>query len=555
MTPSPRLRRLTVSVISLMAVVVLSCAGMAGARVTGGHSARSTNGTITSDFNGDGFADLASGLPGEDLKGAKDAGAVSVLYGSATGLQADAPDDQLWTATAAGGTSGTGDQFGAAVAVGDFNGDGFADLAVGAPLDDVDGALDAGSVTVLSGSPSGLQAAAPAARMWTQGAGGIPDAAEAGDHFGNAFAVGDFDGNGFVDLAVGSAGEAVGAAAGSGSVAVLFATAGGLQTDAPAPQRWTEPDVGLAAAAGDAFGYALGAGDFDADGFADLAVGISYFDQAATKQDSGMAVVISGSAAGPEVTIRPAVTWTENSPNVDESAESGDRLGSSFASADLDADGYDDLLIGVPWEDVWLEDGSKEVSGGGGFVALFGSPTGLDTATRPGTFWSQESPGVIGLAEHRDRLGFAIALGDFNGDGFPDVGGGVPLEDGGPESIRQSGAANILYSSAAGITAVMDWHLDQDGTDVTDAAEAYDFFGSAMASADFNGDGFSDLAVGVPNEDLGGVLNPGAVHVFYGGAAGLQSVTPDDVLWSQDSPGVRDSGERGDLMGTSLAAG
>jgi hypothetical protein len=528
---------------------------MASARGTDAHPARTTNGTISSDFNGDGFADLASGLPGEDLKGAKDAGAVSVLYGSPTGLQADAPDDQLWTATAAGGASGAGDQFGAALAVGDFNGDGFADLAVGAPLDDVGSVLDAGSITVVSGSSAGLQASAPVARTWTQGTSGVPDVAGAGDHFGTAFAVGDFDGNGFVDLAVGASGETVGAVAGSGSATVLFATAGGLQTDAPLPQRWTEPDAGLTAVAGDAFGYALGAGDFDADGFADLAIGISYFDQSASKQDSGMAVVISGSATGPEVTIRPAVTWTENSPNVDESAESDDRLGSSFASADLDADGYDDLLIGVPWEDVWLEDGSKEVSGAGGFIALFGSPTGLDTATRPGTFWSQESPGVIGLAEHRDRLGFAIALGDFNGDGFPDVGGGVPLEDGGPESIRQSGAANILYSSASGITAVMDWHLDQDGTDVTDAAEPYDFFGSAMASADFNGDGFADLAVGVPNEDLGSLLNPGAVHVLYGGAAGLQSVAPDDVLWSQDSPGVRDSGERGDLMGTSLAAG
>jgi hypothetical protein len=552
--PNARLR----GALAVAAVVCLVAAMPVGARAGArGTTTRLTSANSTSsDFNGDGFADLAIGLPGENLAhGLADAGAVSVLYGSASGLQADAPDDQFWTASTAGGSAAAGDQFGSALAVGDFNGDGYADLAVGMPFDDVGDAVDAGSITVLYGSPSRLQVAPPNARSWWQGARGVPDAAEAGDHFGNAFAVGDFDGNGNPDLAIGASGETVGGSIGAGAVIVLFSTPSGLQTDEPGPGLWTENDVSMALAAGDAFGYALGAGDFDADGHADLAIGISYFDQSAKKRNSGAAVVLYGSASGPQVTSPPLQTWTENRPNVDESAESDDRLGSSLATGDLDGDGYDDLLIGVPWEDVWLEDGTNEVSGAGAFILIHGSSTGLQATTRKGEAWSQETPGVIGLAEHRDHFGFSIATGDMNGDGFSDVVAGVPQEDGGPESIRQSGATNVLYSDATGPTAITDWHLDQDSPDVADDAEPYDFFGAAVAAADFNGDGYADLAVGVPQEDGGGLTNPGAVHVLYGSPGGLQALSYDDMLWTQDSPGVRDSGQRGDLMGSALAAG
>jgi hypothetical protein len=106
-----------------------------------------------------------------------------------------------------------------------------------------------------------------------------------------------------------------------------------------------------------------------------------------------------------------------------------------------------------------------------------------------------------------------------------------------------------------GITTIKDWHLDQDEPEVSDAAERDDYFGTAVAIADFNGDGYEDLAVGVPNEDIGNVANGGAVHVFYGGPSGILAVSPDDVLWHQDSPSVRDIFERGDQLGTSGAAG
>ena len=130
------------------------------------------------DFDGNGFKDLAVGVPGEDLGSALDAGAVNVIYASANGLTGTA--SQLWTQNSPGifDEAEQGDEFGESVAVADFDGDGFGDLAIGVPFEDA----NAGAVHVLYGSPTGLTAAG--SQFWTQNSPGIPDEAEDGDWFG-----------------------------------------------------------------------------------------------------------------------------------------------------------------------------------------------------------------------------------------------------------------------------------------------------------------------------------------------------------------------------------
>jgi hypothetical protein len=132
------------------------------------------------DFNGDNLDDLAIGAPGENLGVRADAGAVNVQYGSPAGL---AGNGQVLTQ----GTPEAGDRFGAALAKGRFNDDDFVDLAVDAPAEDL-GRTDAGLVSLLQGSPAGLQGADT---VYFQGAdlgggAGVGGVAEAGDLLGAA---------------------------------------------------------------------------------------------------------------------------------------------------------------------------------------------------------------------------------------------------------------------------------------------------------------------------------------------------------------------------------
>jgi len=130
------------------------------------------------DFNQDGFADLAVGAPNEDVGTLDAAGAISVLYGSASGVTTSG--GRLFTQV--GGTVEAGDEFGEQLAAGDFNKDGFADLAAAAPMEDVGTAFNAGAVSVLPGSGAGLTSTG--GRLFTQASSGVPGTPETFDQFG-----------------------------------------------------------------------------------------------------------------------------------------------------------------------------------------------------------------------------------------------------------------------------------------------------------------------------------------------------------------------------------
>jgi hypothetical protein len=182
------------------------------------------------------------------------------------------------------------------------------------------------------------------------------------------------------------------------------------------------------------------------------------------------------------------------------------------ASSDFDGDGFDDLAVGVPEEDIGT------IRDAGAVNVLYGSPGGL-TATGD-QFFHQNTPGVQDTAERDDLFGDSLVTGDFDGDGFDDLAVGVPFED--IVNIGdEAGAVNVLYGSPQGLTATGDQFLHQDSPGIRDRAELTDGFGRSLAAADFGRSPQSDLAVGVPSEDIGTIVSAGAVNVLYGSPQGL----------------------------------
>jgi len=420
-----------------------------------------------------------------------------------------------------------------------FDGDGYDDLAVGVPDEDVGTTLDAGAVNVIYGTSSGLLASDD--QIWDQDNGGLVDLSEESDGFGMSLAVGDFDSDGYADLAVGVPYEAVGAVTYAGAVHILYGTFAGLTSIGDQLWHQDSPDIEGTAEDNDFFGSSLAIGDFNHDGYDDLAIGAPG-EAVDTLVYAGAVHVIYGSSSG--LSAAGNQVWLQDSVGILDIAEAQDRFGNSLAAADFDGDGYDDLAIGVVQESVGT------VTNAGAVNIIRGSASGLTSTGN--VFLNQDTTNIIDICEENNFFGWALAAGNFNGDSYADLAIGVPGED--VDTIYAAGAVNVVYGSASGLTTANNQFWHQDITGMANTAEDEDYFGRALAAADFNGDGNDDLAVGIPYEDNGTVLDTGAVQVIYGSASGGLSVD-DDWFIMQSSAGMLDTSEQWDHFGWALAPG
>jgi hypothetical protein len=378
------------------------------------------------------------------------------------------------------------DRFGWSFATGDFNGDGVADLATGAPYDDqgLGQTSPRGSVFI---------------RLGTAGVGlgtGSPDfmlSDASGVHFGWALAAGDFDGDLIDDLAVGSPEGIVGFGHPYGFVRVYY----GSTTPEVFGEAVNVSNVGIPLVGRN--GFALAAGHFDADAYADLAIGSPGKDT-----NAGAVRIAYGSASG---LTDPGPVIEQSAPGVEDTSEAQDLFGYSLVAGDFDGNGHDDLAVGVVNENQM-----------GAVQVFFSTGSGLDPAA---DFLLSQNL-VAGTGELNDQFGFALAAADFDGDGKEDLAIGSPGEAFGiSNEIANSGMVVALYgSTSASFDLARTQAWGQGGILGLDAAEAGDRFSATLAAGDFDADGYADLAIGQPEEDVTGP-NDGALTVHMGSPAGF----------------------------------
>jgi len=436
------------------------------------------------DFDGDGYADLAIGVPHEDTSGVDD-GLVQVIFGSNAGLHSFG--NKAFTQTGLSGSSESGDNFGAALAQGDLDGDGDDDLVVGIPGEHYATHDGTGRVLVLRGSAGGLQPGSESLDLEA-------DAPPIDQRYGAALAVGDFDGDGRGDVAVGIPGD------GGGAVRVFEGSAGPLVSG----PRLDQGDGGDATEdeVGDQFGAALAVGDFDGDGYQDLAIGIANEDVpanvatgATALADVGRVLIAYGSASG----LVPGDELSELLPlSAGIAPAAGLHFGAVLVAGDFDGDGIDDLAVASPG-----------ALAGAGRVSRFLGVADLGIAAT-GTSWRLGDLAPELVAAPNDAFGGALAVGDFDGDGVDDLAIGAPGHAAG------SGVVVVHFANDAVTT------LSQDVTNWTVAAPG-DHFGSALSAADFDADGHADLAVGSPDDSVGTAVRAGVIDVIPGRPDGFEA--------------------------------
>lgn len=382
-------------------------------------------GGLPHDLDGDGSGDLAVGAPaGGEGHGQ---GAVTVVHGDGRVpdpvgkgsvlparlfTQAE-PVGEDWDSESAQG-------FGSGVAVGDFDRDGCADLAVEQ--------TELGpEISVLSGSPRGVRNRHR--RELT-----TPDTSAA---YGPTMVTGDFDGDRFTDLAVVfDPGYTTGNRYDTG-VQVWYGSRHGLARSRPG-RRIHRSQLGITvntdAADLDAteFAGALAAGDLTGDGVDDLVVGVP-----GLSGERGAVVLVRG-RRGSGLSPVGSRRITQETPGVPGGSQAHDRFGASVAVGDLTGDGHPELAIGAPGEDTF-----------GAVTVLLGGRRGL--RDRGATRWDQESAGVPGDAQPDDGFGAVLLVAPLDGDDRADLAVGATddrLVDGGPSV----GSVTVLHGAPGGVT-------------------------------------------------------------------------------------------------------
>ncbi len=388
----------------------------------------------------------------------------------------------------------------------DFNGDGYPDLALASPYGKVGTKSSAGFVTIVYGSKTGPNTAKKA--VFSQDSSGVPGAAESTDHFGFSVTSFDYDQDGYADLFVGSPDEDTTAGANAGSETILWGSASGLTGAGSA--TLTEPEN---AGAGHRYGFSLVVGDFDGDGYpewVDTSPGDGYF----WTYTSRPVDQVAARAFHPSVHGRPVRgakrLKAAATPVLDALVP---------AVGDINGDGKTDLVMG--WQNAAADPKYRY---------------GFDV-------WpSTDNPDPSSEELVKDD---ALAVGDFDGDGYADIA------TGGSDDSGRAHSHVTVFKGSADLTLADAYMVNQETDGLAGDTALGDKFGYSLSAGDINGDGKADLAVGVPGKSVGGKATAGSAVALYGSATGLTGA--QSQVFSQDSDGVAGAAEAGDEFGWTVS--
>jgi hypothetical protein len=423
------------------------------------------------DVNGDGYSDVIVGASRYG-NGQLNEGGAFIYHGSASGISTTASTTlEINQASAEFGTSVS--------SAGDVNGDGYSDVIVGAPYYD-NGQTDEGGAFIYHGSASGISSTASTTLESNQ----------AIAYFGvSVSSAGDVNGDGYSDVIVGAIFYDNGQI-NEGGAFIYHGSASGIDTTASTTLESNQANAW--------FGWSVSsAGDVNGDGYSDVIVGASRYDNGQT--DEGGAFIYHGSASGVSSTASTALEENQDSA----------QFGYSVSSAgDVNGDGYSDVIVGA-----YLYD-NGQTDEGGAFI-YHGSASGISTTAST----------TLEINQANAWFGWSVSsAGDVNGDGYSDVIVVAILYDNG--QINEGGAF-IYHGASSGISSTASTTLESNQANAN--------FGRSVSSAgDVNGDGYSDVIVGAPFYDKG-ATDEGAAFIYHGSASGIDTTASTTLEINQAS--------------------
>lgn len=460
-------------------------------------SAAGCSSGVPGDVNGDSFAEVAVGEPGN----AKKRGSVHVFYGQRSGLVTNATgsarNDHYFTQDTRGvpGKAERGDAFGTSTLLADFNGDGCADLAVGSP-----GENDrTGWVQVFFGSRTGLKTSGVQSFTLSQ-IPGSPGSAP-GQELGDELTAGDLDGDGIDDLIAGVSGLRVDGKEAAGGVAVVYGGASGLQLKRSVMLTRDTPGIPGESGTYAGFGAAVVTGDFDGDGSTELAIGST------NGLGGGTVQTVKRTADG----FTGSEPISPQSPGMPGQADRFCAFGFVLASGDVHGDGRDDLAVGDPA--FGCHDEPDVDYGMGAVVLLAGSKGGLTTSNSQ--LWTQDSPGVAGTARLGHVFGEALAMAPLDKGPTADLAIGAPDDaDGGSVTVLLGGPDGLTTEGMGGT------RFTQATRGIPGSPESDDAFGEVVTTPYLQSRTQATVVIGVPQEDIGSIRAAGAIIQLPVGASG-----------------------------------